>query len=247
MHRKNGSGKTFYFKQFHIHHDRCAMKVGTDSVLLGAWANIDGVKKILDIGSGSGVLAMMLAQRTDTDVTVHGVEIDHQAYLQACINAQESPWPQRITYYHQAIQNFHDETSFDLIVCNPPYFNNSKHSPDLKRTQARHNTILPYEDLIAGVKKHLKDSGRFALILPYSEGMDFIALATMAGLVCSRKCGFRSVNNKQVSRLLLEFSYTPSPTAIAEIVLYTPDGKWTKEYTGLVAPFYLDQRNGRPV
>ncbi len=241
MHRKNGSNKTFYFKQFHIHHDRCAMKVGTDSVLLGAWANIEGAKKILDIGSGSGVLTLMLAQRTSVDVEIHGVEIDHQAYLQACLNAQESPWYGRIKFYHQAIQQFSEVNSFDLVVCNPPYFTNSKPSPYPKRTQARHNAILPYEDLVDGVKRLIKKTGRFAVILPYVEGLDFIILASMAGLVCSRKWSFCSAESKSVSRLLLEFSYTPSAPESAEIILYAADGKWTDAYARLVAPFYLDQ------
>lgn len=241
MHRKNGSDKTFYFKQFHIHHDRCAMKVGTDSVLLGAWVNIEGAKRILDIGTGSGVIALMLAQRTPADVDIHGVEIDHEAYAQACLNVRESPWPERIKCYHRPIQQFDEIRSFDLVVCNPPYFVNSKPSPYLKRTQARHHADLRYEELVCGIKRLLKKSGRFAVILPYPEGTNFIILASKAGLVCSRKWSFRSLETKPVSRLLLEFSYTSSVPEIAEITLYTQDGNWTESYTKLVTPFYLDQ------
>ena len=241
MHRKNGSNKTFYFKQFHIHHDRCAMKVGTDSVLLGAWTKVAEAKKILDIGSGSGVLSLMLAQRTSAEVAIHGVEIESQAYAQACLNARQSPWAGRIKFHHQSLQQFNETASFDLVVCNPPYFTSSKLSPSLKRTQARHNAGLPSKALVEGATRLLSRAGRLAVILPFAEGMDFIMLASRAGLVCSRKWSFRSMENKPVSRLLLEFSYNATVPEYGNIILYAAHGKWTDAYARLVTPFYLDQ------
>src|SRR6266850_1577807 len=145
----------FTFKQFIVHHDRCAMKVGTDAVLLGAWAGAAGAKTILDIGTGSGIIALMLAQRTPSYARIDAVEIEQSDFLQASENAQNSPWPEKIIVHHTSIQEYQTDSQYDLIICNPPYFINSLLPPSPFRKQARHAALLPNRDLLTAVKRLL--------------------------------------------------------------------------------------------
>lgn len=135
------SSRGFTFKQFHINHNRCAMKVGTDGILLGAWANIDGARRILDIGTGSGLVALMLAQRSSADVNIMGLELDEAAAAQAADNVQASPWPQKVAIQQGALQQY-IAPEFDLIVSNPPYYSHGQDFADAARAQARHTGSL---------------------------------------------------------------------------------------------------------
>lgn len=239
MHRKNGSDKAFYFKQFHIHHDRCGMKVGTDGVLLGSWADISNKKKILDIGTGSGLIALMLAQRSSSDTFIDGVEINGQAFEQACENVAISPWPTKIKLTHSSIQNFEVETNYDLVVCNPPYFIKSLKPTDQNRAQSRHTTDLTYPDLIASSKRLIAPNGILSVVLPNREAVEFSKEAGRQSLFTKSKCSVRTKSGKPIDRVLIEFSQgSPGIIEVKEITIQNEKGEWTKSYLELVSPFY---------
>jgi tRNA1Val (adenine37-N6)-methyltransferase len=233
------SGTHFHFKQFSVRHDRSTMKVGTDGVLLGAWVRVDDYKKILDIGTGSGVIALMLAQRTSADVYIDAVEVEEEDAKQAKENVDQSPWPQRIVVHHQAIQHFHPAAKYNLIVSNPPYFNNSQKPPNEKRGQARHTTTLSYANLLKQVVLLLEDQGKLAMILPFTEGLEFITLARTHGLHCIRKTAFRTRKEKPIERWLLEFSTSNNGLIEDEILLYHDGLNWSDDYIRLTRDFYL--------
>lgn len=239
MHRKNGSDKVFYFKHFHVYHDRCAMKVGTDGVLLGAWCNVDGRKKILDIGTGTGLIALMLAQRSTDDCLIDAIEIDEEASIQARENVLSSPWKKKINVIQLPVQQFEPPITYDLIACNPPYFVDSLKPPNKKRIQARHATDLPYPALIASVKLLLSPTGLFCLILPNEEGSRFMVMAAKSGLFCTKKLAVRSKGSKPIERLLLEFSLISKNRTEGELLISDEKGNWTNEYCQMVASFYL--------
>ncbi|HEY5691185.1 MAG TPA: methyltransferase [Cyclobacteriaceae bacterium] len=240
MHRKNGSDKAFYFKQFHIHHDRCGMKVGTDGVLLGSWADISNKKKILDIGTGSGLIALMLAQRSSSDTTIDGVEINGQAFEQACENVANSPWRTKIKLSHSSIQNFEVETNYDLVVCNPPYFIKSLKPTDQNRVQSRHATDLTYPDLIASTKRLIAPNGTLNIVLPIRESTEFRKEAGRLGFFTKRKCSVRTKFGKPIDRVLMEFSHGSSDVnKVEELTIQNEKGEWTESYLELVSPFYL--------
>src|SRR5664279_5608176 len=174
----------FSFKQFTIYQDKSAFKVGTDGVLLGAYADLTRVINILDIGSGTGLLSIMLAQRCEAMITA--IEPDHDSFIQSCENVNLVEWQNRIKIINSALQNFNSENEkFDLIVSNPPYFTDSLKSPDPRKSAARHNDSLSSDDLLKGVIRLMKHDGRFQLILPYVEGNIFIAEANSYGLFCN--------------------------------------------------------------
>jgi tRNA1Val (adenine37-N6)-methyltransferase len=230
----------FQFKQFKVHHDRATMKVGTDGVLLGAWAKIDEAQNILDIGTGTGLIALMLAQRTESSTKIDGVEIELHNAEQAIENVNGSPWKNKISIHHSSIQNFHPEKQYDLIISNPPYFQNSYQPPDKNRTIARHTVNLTFIDLINSVKRLLDIKGKFNVILPYQEGLEFIDLVGTYNFYCTRKWSFRSRAEKPIERLLLEFSYNYEVTEEGEINLYVLEEEWSDVYKKLTKDFYLN-------
>jgi tRNA1Val (adenine37-N6)-methyltransferase len=229
----------FHFKQFSISHDRSTHKVGTDGVLLGAWVNVDDVKTILDIGTGSGVIALMLAQRTPPEVKIDAIEMQEDDATQARENVNKSPWPNKVNVVHTAIQNFYPERQFDLIVSNPPYFINSWLPPDENRGKARHSTTLTFSDILDAVRRLLNSTGRFAVVLPFTEGKEFVRLAGALGFYATRKLTFQSRKNKPIERLLLEFARTEGEVKTEEVFLYKSDEQWTDEYKALTRDFYL--------
>jgi tRNA1Val (adenine37-N6)-methyltransferase len=233
------SGTHFHFKQFSVRHDRSTMKVGTDGVLLGAWVDIGNCKRILDIGTGSGVIALMLAQRTTSDVTIDAVEVESEDAEQAKENVEQSPWPRRIEVFTSSIQNYTSHELYDLIVSNPPYFNNSAKPPDEKRVQARHTTSLPYDVLLKHVKQLLAPNGRVAVILPFTEGLEFETLTSKQNLYCVRKTGFRTRREKPIERWLMEFSQQSQDKIENEILLYNDGLEWSDDYIRLTRDFYL--------
>jgi tRNA1Val (adenine37-N6)-methyltransferase len=233
------SGTHFHFKQFSVRHDRSTMKVGTDGVLLGAWVDVHNCKRILDIGTGSGVIALMLAQRTTSDVVIDAVEVEQEDAEQAKENVEHSPWPRRIEVFTSPIQNYKSDELYDLIVSNPPYFNNSAKPPDEKRIQARHTTSLPYDVLVNHAKRLLDPNGKLAVILPFTEGLDFETLAKQHNLFCVRKTGFRTRREKPVERWLMEFSLSKKLLVEHEILLYNDGLEWSDDYIRLTRDFYL--------
>ena len=214
------------------------MKVGTDTVLLGAWVNVYQAQSILDIGTGNGTIALMLAQRSLESATIDAVEIEATDVMQAEENFQNSPWNAKIQLHHTAIQNFFPEKKYDLIISNPPYFINSQRPPDERRHQARHTIYLSYDDLIAATLRLLKEDGKFSVVLPFTEGLQFLDLANQCGLFCSRQYSFRTRSEKPIERWLLEFSKNQSPEERGEILLYNKGEEWSKEYTELTTDFY---------
>jgi tRNA1Val (adenine37-N6)-methyltransferase len=229
----------FHFKQFSVSHARSTMKVGTDTVLLGAWVKVDQAESILDIGTGNGTIALMLAQRSPENATIDAVEIEAIDIMQAEENFKTSPWSGRIQLHHTPIQNFFPKKKYDLIVSNPPYFNNSQRPPDEKRHQARHTISLPYEDLIGATARLLRDDGKFNVVLPFNEGLHFLDLAQQSRLFCTRRYSFRTRSEKPTERWLLEFSKNPRAEERGEILLYSNGEEWSKEYTELTADFYF--------
>lgn len=233
------SGTHFHFKQFSVRHDHATMKVGTDGVLLGAWTNPSNAKYILDIGTGSGIIALMLAQRTESDVLIDAVEVEAKDAAQASENISNSPWPAKVLVHHTPIQDFRSERKYDLIVSNPPYFINSQEPPDKRRVEARHTILLSHEELLQSVSRLLSARGRFSVILPYTEGLYFIERAKLYNLSCSRQWSFRTRKEKPIERWLLEFSCSPKTTDRGEILLYDDANEWSKGYITLTQQFYL--------
>lgn len=230
----------FKFKQFTICQNKCAMKVGTDGVLLGAWANCESAENILDIGTGTGLLALMLAQRSDA--FIDAVEIDEIACKQAQENVEKSVWSDRIIILNKSFQDFYKKTTtkYDLIVSNPPYFQNSLFASDSKRTDARHNSNLEFEDIIIGASDILKENGKLNLILPYLEGTMFILKAAEKGLYCVRQTKVLPNPDREPKRLLLEFMKIKKPLVEQEIIIeLNKRHEYSDAYKNLTKDFYL--------
>jgi len=230
----------FKFKQFTVFQDKCAMKVGTDGVLLGAWANCINAKTVLDIGTGTGLIALMIAQRCNAEIDA--VEIDEHAVIQASENVANSLWNDRINVIHQSFQDFinHSERKYGLIVSNPPYFQNSLVAPDQKRANARHNSELQLDEIIAGATKLLTDDGILSVILPYIEGTLFILQASQKGLYCNRQTKVLPKPGREPKRLLLEFMKTKKPLVEQEIIIeLNKRHSYSDAYKNLTKDFYL--------
>jgi tRNA1Val (adenine37-N6)-methyltransferase len=231
--------RLFRFKQFSIRHEKSGMKVGTDGVLLGAWTDVNDAKQILDIGTGSGVIALMLAQRTNEQTHLDAIEIDTLAYEEAKENIEASPWREKIKIHLCAVQDFRVHKRYDLIVSNPPYFQNSFKPPDAKRVVARHTENLSFTDLLNAAEYLLAANGRLNVILPTTEGDYFEALAAAKNFTLTRKWSFRTRHEKPVERWLMEFSKHSKPTQTGEILLYNQGEEWSDEYRQLTRDFYL--------
>ena len=234
--------KPFQFKQFAVEQDQCAMKVGTDGVLLGAWADVSGANKILDIGTGTGVIAIMLAQRNQKAI-VHGVEIDELACRQAHENMAVSPFAERLTAIEEPVQTYakFSEHTYDLIVSNPPFFSGGTFSEDQNRNDVRHTIKLPNGDLLQAARKLLADDGKFCVILPFLEGLRFQELATRYNLYCTKTTEVLPTKSKNVERLLLQFELE-SKDMITDSLVIQEGGRneFTKEYIELTKAFYLN-------
>lgn len=230
----------FRFKQFTIHHDRCAMKVGTDAVLLGAWADVSRANNILEVGAGSGIITIMIAQRCKAKIV--GIEIDNSSYLQALENVENCPWKDSISLIYISFQEFQFETTtkFDLIICNPPYFINSLKTGNRSRNLARHNVSLSHDDLLNGTLKLLSDEGRLSIVMPNDEGSVFIAEAAGKGLFCNRKANVRTTPHAPVKRILMEFSKLPATCIVDAINIGTGNHEeYSEKYKSLTKDFYL--------
>lgn len=232
----------FTFKQFFVAHDRCAMKVGTDSVLLGAWVAVDNVRRILDIGCGSGLIALMLAQRTADQATIDAVELDNAAAAQAGDNVLESPWPQKIQVYHQDIHHFAEQAAhcYQLIVSNPPYFEPSVACRDLARTNARYTETLTHAALLDCAEKLIAENGHFCVVLPYSIGETFEVNAHQRGWYTARKLNISDKADTQKHRLLLALARTSVVKEEAELAIKEADGSYTTDFRLLIKDFYLN-------
>jgi tRNA1Val (adenine37-N6)-methyltransferase len=214
------------------------MKVGTDAVLLGAWATTPGATSILDVGTGSGVIALMLAQRTARDVIIDGIEPAAVDFAQAVENVAMSNWPVRINMVNTTIQNYFPDKKYDLIVSNPPFFINSLQPPSVSRTMARHTASLSHSDLLHNVQRLLSRNGRFSVVLPTTEGCQFLSLATERGFFCLRQLAFFSRSTKEQERWLFEFGRLPAEKISETLLLYEENNVWTEGYKRLTSDFY---------
>ncbi|MBS1659379.1 MAG: methyltransferase [Bacteroidetes bacterium] len=229
----------FSFRQFEICDDDATMKVGTDAVLLGAWAQVTGCKRILDVGTGCGVIALMMAQRTSENTAIDAVEINEPDFRQACTNAGTSPWKSRIKIHHTPVQDFVSPETYDLIVSNPPYFSSSLLPPEQDRAAARHDLRLTATDLLKAATRLLKDDGRLALILPTVESEPFIRLAKSFGMHLSRLTRFYTRKGKPQERSLMEFARHPQSVQEDTLLLYDHGSSWSVDYARLTKDFYL--------
>lgn len=232
---------SFQFKQFTVRQDRCAMKVGTDGVLLGAWINTDNCQHILDIGTGSGLIALMAAQKCNAHIDA--IEISQEAAEQAFENFQLSPWFSRLTVFHCSFQDFARRAycHYDLIVSNPPYFRESSKPSGEQRQFARHNDQLPVEELILGVQKLLSPIGAFQVILPYTEGLKFMNAAAQHGLFCSAMILVKTRPEKTSKRVLLTFYKKLIPIQVSELTLLDEENRFSPEYRALTQDYYLSE------
>ena len=230
---------SFSFKQFTINQDRCAFKVGTDGVLLGAYADVSDAGTILDIGTGTGLVALMLAQRSKAEITA--IEPDFNSFEQACSNVRQSKWAERINIINTDLQNYrNNEEKFDLIVSNPPYFVDSLKNPDPLKALARHNITLGSNDLLNGISGLLAEKGRFQVIMPYVEGNIFIAEAQAYGFYCNDILKIKPMPTSPVRRMILAFSRNRCrPAEKFLTVEYGKRHDFTEEYINLTKDFYL--------
>ena len=232
------SNNYFKFKQFTIEQNDCAMKVGTDGCLLGSWFNCCGSKRILDIGCGTGFIAIMAAQRCNATIT--GVEIDSKAALQARINADNSPWGERIGIVNCDLLEYTDEEQFDAIVSNPPYFVNSLKCDDTSRTLARNSDSLDCKAFFIKCKELLKSDGRVSIVIPCDIMNEWRCAAFEQGLHPTRITYVRTTPKKAPKRVLIEFCFTSQGTDIeSTLVLETSPGEYSNEAKGLLHDFYL--------
>lgn len=229
----------FQFKQFYIKQDKCAMKIGTDGVLLGAWTLPLGAKYILDIGTGSGLIALMIAQKSLS--LIDALDIDSNAFNQAKENFVTSPWSDRLSCFDIAVQDYLIKTDkkYDLIISNPPYFINSPKSNTDARTTARHmDESLSPEDLARCVYNLLEDGGRFNVILPLREGNLFTTIAEKTRLYCNKLTRVYTKPDKSEKRLLMTFSKKRSEVETEKLYIQNDKGEYTQEFISLTSPYY---------
>lgn len=231
----------FKFKQFSINQDRCAMKVGTDAVLLGSWTPLkQNIQNILDIGAGTGIIALMLAQRSGAK-SIDAIEIEDNAYIQCIENFENSPWSDRLFCYHASLLEFSEEfeDEYDLIVSNPPFYSADFKSEDARRDLARFYDALPFEHLVKGVSKLLSKQGIFSIIIPYQEEENFKILASKHNLFPIEILHIRGNPESEIKRSLMAFSFDQKHTKYEDIVIETSRHQYTTDYINLTKDFYL--------
>ena len=232
----------FTFKQFSILQDKTAMKVGTDGVLLGAWTPINNHPfSILDIGTGTGLIALMLAQRTTAE-QIDAFEIDEDAYEQAVENFENSPWGDRLFCFHAGLDEFMEEPEdeYDLIISNPPFYTEDYKTENEQRDLARFSDAMPFEDLVEAADLLLSENGIFSVIIPYKEEEKFIALAKDFDLFPIKITRVKGTPATEMKRSLLAFSRNHlEDFPVDELVIETSRHIYTEEYITLTKDFYL--------
>ncbi len=242
--------KPFKFKEFTVNQDRCAMKIGTDGVLLGAWATLNhNPFSVLDIGTGTGIIALMLAQRSSSEL-IDAIEIDDDAYEQCVSNFESSPWNDRLFCYHASLKEFVNEIEdkYDLIVSNPPFYSPTLSSTSIpeeenimseSRKKARFNNAMPFNHLVRSVSKLLSEDGKFVVIVPFKEEENLIALASEVNLFPNKILRVKGNPQSEIKRSLLEFSFNESDIKIDELIIETERHQYTEDYINLTKDFYL--------
>lgn len=233
------SNPFFQFKQFTVWHDKCAMKVGTDGVLLGAWTSVRNVHRILDVGTGTGLVALMLAQRSLPNTNIVALEIDEAAAEQARENICRSPWKDRIEVLQKDFKQFDSLDKFDVIVSNPPYFVDALGCPDQQRNAARHNDALTYEDLLQGVAKLLSREGMFTIVIPTDVSDRVKEIGTASGLFAVRQLNVVTKPGGSPKRTLISFSFSKQVCLVEEMLTELARHKYSEEYIALTKEYYL--------
>ncbi len=237
------SNSYFQFKQFTVHQDRCAMKVTTDSCLFGAWVAGELAKEktdqtsLLDIGTGTGLLSLMIAQKTG--VAINTIEIDTAAYGQAKENITVSPWKERIQLFNDDIRQFNFSKKYDFIVSNPPFYENELQSPGKERNIAHHSADLSLTDLFEIIKNNLSSNGSFFLLLPYKRNEEINDLLKKYNLYASKKIVVRQTTKHDYFRILLKGNLLNPETKTEEIAIRNTNQEYTREFIQLLKDYYL--------
>jgi tRNA1Val (adenine37-N6)-methyltransferase len=232
---------TFSFKQFSVNQERCAMKIGTDGVLLGAWAPlINNPNAILDIGAGTGILSLMLAQRSTAE-QIDAIEIDEDAYEQCVENFETSPWGDRLFCFHAGLDEFVDdpEDKYDLIISNPPFYAEDFKTDDSQRDMARFQDAMPFEELIEAAALLLSDNGIFSVIIPFKEEAKFVSMCKKLDLFPLQITRVKGTPTSDIKRSLLAFTRIEQTPLIDELTIEISRHQYTPEYIALTKDFYL--------
>lgn len=234
------SNPYFKFKQFTVFHDRCGMKVGTDGVLLGAWTDIYNSEKALDIGTGSGLIALIMAQRSNK-LSIHAIDIDSNAIEQAKENIKLSPFTSQINCVNSSLQELqiHSDKKYDIIVSNPPFFIQSLKSPKPERTTARHTDTLSAEELIKISSTLLNTGGKISVIYPFDYKDNLYNIAKESNLFVTRSTIIYPTPTSLPKRILMEISNIEMPSKESELIIEKERHIYSDEFTGLVKDFYL--------
>ena len=214
------------------------MKVGTDGVLIGAWTLCNNATNILDIGSGTGLISLILAQRNDAAV-ITGIEIEENAFLQSQDNFNNSKWSKRLSIIHTSLQDFNSENKFDLIVSNPPFFTDSTQANNQYRKLARSTNSLNFKELISKSKILLSENGIFSVIIPFKRKEEFISVALENNLYLRRICNVKGTVNSLVKRVLMQFNNSQNTILEESLIIEKERHQYTKEYISLCKDFYL--------
>lgn len=231
----------FKFKQFSVEQDKCAMKIGTDGVLLGSWTSVDhNPFSVLDIGAGTGVLSLMLAQRCNAQL-IEAIEIDADAYEQCADNFENSPWGDRLFCYHASLLEYVDEVDdkYDVIICNPPFYSEDYKTKNEARDLARFQDAMPFEHLTYAVSKLLSDDGLFSVVIPFKAQDNFITLASTVKLYPKRILHLKGNSKTEIKRSLIEFSFQKTQPKFSELVIENGRHNYTEDYIELTKDFYL--------
>lgn len=236
------SNTYFRFKQFTIHQDRCAMKVSTDACIAGAWTNVPaGARRILDIGAGTGLLSLMLAQK-HRDIVIDAVELDEHAAVQATENVAASPWAGRLNVIHADASGFRPEEPYDFIISNPPFFNDSLLGHRVERNLARHTQSLSYAVLFDILSNNLSDRGEASILLPFAEHELWKNLLKKNGWSITRKLIVHPTAEKSPNRIVSICSKQIGPGCYEEhLYIRSADGSYTQGFSDLMKPYYLDK------
>ncbi|PZF71544.1 tRNA1(Val) (adenine(37)-N6)-methyltransferase [Taibaiella soli] len=229
----------FQFKQFKIEQGSAAMKVSTDACIQGAWTAVQAADHdVLDIGCGTGLLSLMLAQK-QSEIQIDAVELDADAALQASQNVKHSPWSDRINVFQEDIKDFRPEKKYDLIICNPPFFQNSLLGPDELRNQARHNHTLSYQDLFDVIEKHLHPSGRASILLPSVEHTIWETIVQQNGWSVYHKLLVYPSVNKTFNRVVSIIGSKQQETILEALQIRDAENNYSETFTRLLGPYYL--------
>lgn len=232
--------RSFHFKQFSMHHHRSTMKIGTDAVLLAVWISISNKESVLDIGTGSGIIPLILAQRGAKKIDA--VEIDHDSAEEAQENFAASDWNNQLKVYNIDIKQFAKESTekYDLVISNPPFFTSSFKTNEAKRNLARHTDTLNFEELICCAKQLMKNDGRFAVVLPLPESIRFLKIAEKEGFFIQKTMEIFPVEGKEANRVNIELSLQkPENQSIFKFTIRNANSSFTEQYNDFLKDFYI--------